>query len=153
MVLLLKHGDRLDLVRPAAEWMAGAGAAILDPDSLLVPIPVHWTRLFRRRYNQAALLAREIGRLQGYEVACRALIRPRATAMQDDKSVKKRFADLDGALVPHPRLGAVMAGRKVVLIDDVFTSGATLSAATAACRAANAAKVDVLTLARVVRET
>ncbi|PZX18939.1 putative amidophosphoribosyltransferase [Palleronia aestuarii] len=151
MVLSIKHGDRLDLVRAAGEWMTGAGADLLERETLCIPIPVHWRRLFRRRYNQAALLAIEVARQAGCDVATRALIRPRATLAQKDKSPEARHAELDGALAPHPRHGRVIAGRRVVLIDDVFTSGATLAAGAAACAAAGAERIDVLTLARTAR--
>ena len=152
MVLRLKHGDRLDLVAPAARWMADAGRAIWPEAPLLVPVPCHWTRRAKRRYNQAALLAMAIARLTGDDVACRALIRPARTALLDGKSQADRFATLDGAIRPHPRHGAVIRDRNVIVIDDVMTSGATLAAATDALMAAGAQEVRVLALARVLKE-
>lgn len=152
LVLALKHGDRLDLVHPAAGWMARAGAPVLTPGSLLVPVPSHWTRLLKRRYNQAALLARAIARIAGCDAAPRSLVRVTRTSMQDGKSVAMRFDDLDGAIRAHPRHGAALDRRAVVIVDDVMTSGATLAACTDACLAAGAARVDILVLARVERD-
>lgn len=103
MVLGLKHFGREDIATPAARWMARAGQELLEPDALLVPVPLHWVRLFRRRYNQAALLARAIGRLTGAEVALDALARPVRTRRLDTLDAKARFAVLKGAIRPNPR--------------------------------------------------
>ncbi len=151
LVLGLKHGDRLDLVPPAARWLAMAARDILLPDRLIVPVPAHWTRVFARRYNQASELARALGRVTRHEVAPTALIRARHTESQEGKGVDGRFANLQGAIRPHPKRGAALAGRAVVLIDDVMTSGATFAAATEACFEAGASAVDVLALARAVK--
>ncbi|WOI55973.1 ComF family protein [Palleronia sp. LCG004] len=153
LVLRIKHGDRLDLVPAAAGWMMRAAAPLLLPETLLVPVPIHWRRLFRRRYNQAAALSREMARIGGCDHAPRALLRPRPTRVQDGKSAAERFSDLEDAIEPHPRYGAAIEGRPVLLVDDVMTSGATLSACTEACYRAGAGKVDVVTLARVMRGT
>jgi len=152
LVLALKHGDRTELARAGARWMRRAAADILSPDAVIVPIPVHWLRLLKRRYNQAALLAQTLSHACGATYLPDALIRTRQTKVQDGMSVPARFANMQDAIRPHPRRGAQLAGKKVVLIDDVMTSGATLAAATEACRAANAASVSVLTLARVVKD-
>ncbi|SFH05121.1 comF family protein [Palleronia marisminoris] len=153
MLLRLKHGDRLDLVAPAARWMAEAGRAIWPDAPLLVPVPNHWTRRVKRRYNQAALLARAIARQTGAEVAPRALVRTSQTALLDGKSPAARFEALDGVIAAHPTHGGVVAGRNVIVIDDVMTSGATLAAATEALIGASAQEVRVLALARVLKET
>ncbi len=152
-ILRLKHADRLDLVAPAARWMARAGESIWPEAPLLVPIPAHWTRRVKRRYNQAALLARALGRQTGAEVEVQALMRTRNTTMMDSKSVATRFDDLDGAIDAHPRRGQALAGRHVVLVDDVMTSGATFAASTEAAYAAGAADVRTLALARVMKGT
>lgn len=152
-VLALKHGDRLDLVTPASKWMARAARPLLREDSVFVPIPAHWLRLVSRRYNQAALLAQAVARCTDHDYLPRALVRPRRTAIQEGKSRDRRFADLDGAIEPCRRRGAALAGRPVILVDDVFTSGATLAAATQACHRAGAASVDILALARVSKDT
>lgn len=147
LVLALKHGDRLDLVPPLARWMIRAAGPILQPPALIVPVPLHWTRLARRRYNQAAELARAISRATGLPCAPRLLRRVRATGSQDGKSAEQRAANLVGAFAARP----VPAGLRVVLVDDVMTTGATLSACAAALRAAGADRVDVLVAARVTR--
>jgi ComF family protein len=147
LVLRLKHGDRTDLARPAARWLAEAGRDLLVPGTLLVPVPVHWTRLLSRRYNQAAELARALSALSGLETLPDALVRTRRTPVQDGLGVDARFLNTIGAI----RAARPMTGRSVVLIDDVMTSGATLSAATEACLAAGASRVSVLVLARVAK--
>lgn len=152
LVLQLKHGDRTDLAIPAAHWMARAGAAILSPDSLLVPVPMHWTRFVRRRYNQSALLAQELARLTGIGMVPDALVRNRRTRSLEGQGRDERFRTLDTSIGPHPRRGAALAGREVVLVDDVMTSGATLAACAAATLGAGATRICVLVLARAAKD-
>ncbi len=152
LVLALKHGDRLDLARPAGQWLARAGTPILQPGMLVVPIPVHWTRLLSRRYNQAAVLAKALAREARLDLAPDALIRPRRTDPHEGMSREARFANMSGAIRPHPKRGPALAGRTVLLIDDVMTSGATFAAAAEACHAAGADEVFVLALARVAKD-
>lgn len=151
-VLGIKYYDRLDLVPPAAAWMARAGRPFLTPDLLIVPVPAHWTRIFRRRYNQASELARALAKEAGLEVAPTALVRPKRTEKQERKTRDERFANLAGRIAPHPKRGACLEDRRILLVDDVFTSGATLAAATEACLAGGAREVFVLTLARTVKD-
>jgi ComF family protein len=152
LVLGLKHGDRAEVARAAGPWLARAGADLLADDPLIVPIPLHWQRLAMRRFNQAALLAKAMAQASGRDWLPDALIRPRRTATQDGRDREGRFANLDAAIAPHPRHGARLAGRRVLLIDDVMTSGATFSAAAQACFKAGAGAVDVIALARVARD-
>ncbi|MCU0904666.1 MAG: ComF family protein [Tabrizicola sp.] len=152
LVLALKHGDRMDLARPAAAWMAKAASPILMPGMLVVPVPLHWMRLFRRRYNQAALLSRAIARAAAMEHCPDALVRLRSTGNQDGKTRDARFANLIGAFrVPRAREARVR-DRDVLLVDDVMTSGATFAGATEALFAAGARSVSVLGLARVAKD-
>jgi predicted amidophosphoribosyltransferase len=106
----------------------------------------------QRRNNQAALLAKSIGRECGFEYLPDSLIRPNITAVQDGMGRDQRFRNLAGAIKPHPRRSHLLAGRDVLLIDDVMTWGATLAAATDACLAADADRVFVLVLARVAKD-
>ncbi len=152
LVLALKHGDRTELARAGAQWMRRAAGEILAPDTVIVPIPIHWMRLLKRRYNQAALLAQQLARISGSTCLPDARSRTRQTKVQDGMSVPARFSNMQDAIRPHPKRGGQLSGRKVVLVDDVMTSGATLAAATEACRAANAVSVSILTLARVAKD-
>lgn len=152
LVLALKHSDRLDLVRPAAGWMARAASSILTRDMLVVPIPAHWTRLFSRRYNQAAMLAQALAREERLDYAPDLLLRPRHTPPQEGMDRTARFKNLSGAIIPHPKRGNALEGRKVLLVDDVMTSGATFAAAAEACSQAGASGIFTLTLARVAKD-
>ncbi|TXH96467.1 MAG: ComF family protein [Pseudorhodobacter sp.] len=152
LVLALKHGDRLDLARPAAGWMLRAAVPILEPGMLVAPIPLHWTRLLKRRYNQSALLSAAIARSAGMDHCPDLLIRLKATATQDGKGRDARFANMATALALHPKRRAKAEGRHVLLIDDVMTSGATLAAAAEACVAGGARAISVLTMARVAKD-
>ncbi len=148
VVLALKHADRLDLVPACSEWMARAGRALLTEDMMLVPVPAHWTRLLTRRYNQAAELCRGLSYLTGLETAPDALLRTARTPKQDGMTVDERFANLAGAIAPNPKARSDLKGRRVCLVDDVMTSGATLSSAMEALFEAGAERVCVLVLAR-----
>ncbi|UWQ04691.1 ComF family protein [Aliiroseovarius crassostreae] len=152
MVLALKHGDRTDLARPAAGWMARAIAPVLLQNALIVPIPIHWTRLLKRRFNQAAELGRALSDRLDLEFAPDLLIRPRRTSVHDGLSAEERFENMKGAIKPHPKRLHALSGRHILLVDDVMTSGATFSAGADACLDAGAASVTVLSLARVAKE-
>ena len=152
MILALKHGDRLDLARPAAQWMAKAAQPMLRPDMLVVPIPLHWFRLLRRKYNQAALLSAEVAKITGLPHCPDALLRRKSTGSQEGRSRDARFASMAGAFTAHPRHLGRVAQREILLVDDVMTSGATFAAATEALFAAGAASVSVLSLARVAKD-
>lgn len=152
MVLALKHGDRAEIARAAGPWLARAGADLVEDGACLVPIPLHWRRLAARRFNQSGLLADAMGRATATEVLPMALLRDRFTPSQDGRDRDARFRNLAGAVRPHPRYGAGLAGRTVILVDDVMTSGATFAAATEACRQAGAAKIHVIALARVPQD-
>ncbi|OIQ33145.1 MAG: amidophosphoribosyltransferase [Alphaproteobacteria bacterium MedPE-SWcel] len=150
LVLALKHGDRTDLARPVSAWMARAAAPLLAQEPLLVPVPLHWSRLLRRRYNQSALLAQALAARTGCEWCPDALMRTEQTPMLEGRTRQERTTLLEHAIRPHSRMGYRLSGRRVLLIDDVLTSGATLSACTRACYAAGATEVNVVALARVV---
>lgn len=150
LILALKHGDRTDIAPAAGRWMAQAATG-LPPDSVLVPVPIHWRRLFSRRFNQAALLAHGMARVGGWAVAPDALIRTRATQAHKGLSVEERFENMRDVITLRPRAAVDLMGRTVVLIDDVMTSGATLAAAAEAVQGADPADIQVLVLARATR--
>jgi predicted amidophosphoribosyltransferase len=152
MVLALKHGDRLDLARPAAQWMLRAAGLILEPGMLVAPVPLHWMRLFLRRYNQSVLLSQAIAQLAALEHCPDLLTRSRSTPSQEGRGRDARFANMQGVIALHPRQGKRAEGRHVLLVDDVMTSGATLAAAAEACVAGGARAVSVLTMARVAKD-
>jgi ComF family protein len=152
LVLALKHADRLDLARPAAHWLHRAARPLLRPSQLVVPVPLHWTRLLRRTYNQAALLSAALAAVAGLEHCPDALVRSRTTGSQEGRNRDGRFANLVGAFRVPPRRKALVPGRDILLVDDVMTSGATFAAATEALMAAGARSVDVLCLARVAKD-
>ncbi|MCB2129115.1 MAG: ComF family protein [Rhodobacteraceae bacterium] len=152
LVLALKHGDRLDLARPAADWLLRAARPILVPGMIVAPVPLHWQRLFRRRFNQSALLARNVARLAGLEYCPDLLQRRRPTESQEGRNRDQRFANMSGAVSLHPRRTGHVHGRDVLLVDDVMTSGATMAAAADACNAAGAHSVCTLVLARVAKD-
>ncbi|MGR3639836.1 double zinc ribbon domain-containing protein [Alterinioella nitratireducens] len=152
LVLALKHGDRADVARAAGPWLARAAAPLITEDTVIVPVPLHWWRLFRRRFNQSALLAQALAnQTQGF-FAPDALKRVRATGSQDGRDREARFANIRDAIQPNPRRAHILAGRNVLLVDDVMTSGATFAAATQAAFDAGAENVDVIALARVAKD-
>ena len=152
VVLALKHADRLDMVPPLGGWMATAGRELLGEADLIAPVPLHWLRLLRRRYNQSAELARRLGRIAGRPVVPDLLLRRRATPPQTGNRTV-RAANQAGAFAVNPRHARPRSpGGRVLLVDDVLTTGATLSTCADCLRAAGAAGIDVLVLARVAFE-
>jgi ComF family protein len=145
----LKHGDRLHLAPPLAQWMRRAGAELLAEADLLIPVPLHWTRLFARRHNQAAVLALALAKAEGPPVSTGCLIRRRRTPSQGKRSAVARRRNVAGAFAL--RQPGEIRGKRVVLIDDVFTTGATVEECARVLKRAGAARVDVLAVARVVR--
>ncbi len=149
LILAFKYADRPELAAALAPMMARAGAALLREAELIVPVPLHRRRLFARRYNQAALLARVLARLAGVPAALDLLRRTRATLPLGHAGAAARAEALTGAFAIRPARAALAAGRRVLLVDDVMTSGATAAACTSALLAGGAAAVDVLVAARV----
>jgi len=152
LVLSLKHGDRTDLAQPVARWMVRKAEPLIQSDSVLVPVSLHWVRLLHRRHNQAAILANIMGKRMQATVCPDALIRPRATKPLEGHSRDARFRALTDVVQFNPKRQQLISGRPVILIDDVMTSGATLAACADACLAAGVIRVDVVTLARVIKD-
>lgn len=149
LILPLKHADRTDLARPLAAMMIRAGRELLREAEVLVPVPLHPSRLRARRFNQAVLLGREISRRSGIPLIPDALVRLRATAPLGELGAAERARAV--AKIFALRIGAPekIASRRVLLIDDVLTSGATAGECCRVLLAAGAAQVDLLTAARV----
>lgn len=146
VVLQLKHGDRLDIAPTLARWIARAAPDLLARADIVAPVPLHWTRLFRRRANQSAELVRALAPERAQPDL---LTRTRMTLSLDGRNRQERAAILDGAIAL--RASADVTGQRILLVDDVLTTGATLGACARALNAAGAAEVNVAVLARVVR--
>jgi ComF family protein len=152
LLLGFKHGDRTEAAPPFAAWMARSGAELLAEAEVIAPVPLHWRRLVARRYNQAALLSRSLAGLGGAPALPDLLLRRRATPSQGRLSRVERQRNVAGAFAVNPRRAAALQGRRLLLIDDVMTTGATVSACARAALKAGASAVDVLVLARALRD-
>jgi ComF family protein len=151
VLLGLKHGDRQHLATMMARQMLRPGAEFLRPDVVLVPVPLHRWRLWRRGFNQAALLARALAAATGADLAIDALVRAKATPTSRGMGRAARARNVRGVFrINRP---AEVRDRTVVLVDDVLTTGATADACARVLRRAGARAVHVLTFARVVRTT
>lgn len=147
LVAAFKFRGRVELAGPLAALLARAAAALPAPD-LVCPVPLSPARLAERGYNQAWELARRAARPRALAARADTLLRPLDTAHQADLPRAERLRNLRQAFVVHPARRATLAGRRVALVDDVFTTGATARAAALALRQAGAAAVDVWVIAR-----
>jgi ComF family protein len=151
LVIGFKHADRTHGAPAFARWLARAGAELLPDCDVIAPVPLHCWRLWARRYNQSALLALALARLAGRPCVPDLLLRTRATPPQGRLGRHARMRNVRRAFAVPPRRAALLAGRRVLLVDDVYTTGATVEEAARTLLAGGARAVDVLTLARVVR--
>lgn len=148
LVLGLKHGDRLDLAPTFARWMASRAAPLVTEDMILVPVPIHWSRLLKRRYNQSAVLTRLMSGTLGLPHGPDILVRIKATKPQSGDIYDDRAANIADAIIVNPRRTQDIAGKHVLLIDDVMTSGATLTACSLQLQKNHVRKISTITLAR-----
>jgi ComF family protein len=151
LVLELKHAARTDAVATFAAWLALAAGPCLREADWIAPIPLHPARLRKRRFNQSALLARALAQRSGKPFDPDTLGRRRDTPSQGGKSASGRRRNMAGAFAVRPERKARVTGARVLLLDDVLTTGATLDAAARALKAAGARAVDAVTLLRVIR--
>lgn len=149
LVLRFKHGDRIHTVQALASWMHRAAAEFWSDADLIVPVPLHRWRLFKRRYNQAALLAQNLATIGSKRFAPDALSRHRATPSQGHLGRKQRQANVKGAFGLNPRWRERLQDKTIVLVDDVLTTGATVDECARLLLNSGARAVNVLVLARV----
>lgn len=151
LILRLKHGDATYLAPLFGLWLSKLP---LPENCLLVPVPLHWTRLFKRQFNQAGLLALYLRKLKPnfFVNHPTVLQRVRVTKSQGTQSAQERFDNLDGAFFVHQKAKTFLEGKKIILIDDVLTSGATAHACAKTLKEAGCDSVHVLTIARVLKK-
>lgn len=152
LILDFKYGDKTHAVRSFLPWMLRAGTALLPETDMILPVPLHARRLWQRRFNQSALLAQALGRAAQIPCLPDGMTRKRHTPPQKGLSRSERHSNVRGAFAISPRHAQAIKGKRVMIVDDVFTSGATLNECARILKRGGAAQVFVLTLARVTRE-
>ncbi len=147
-----KYGDRLHAVQTFVSWMARVGEGLIADTDIVIPVPLHARRLWQRRFNQSAILGEMLAKRSGVAFLPDALVRQRHTVKQKGLSRKERHANVRGAFAVDEKQAAGLIGKNILLVDDVFTSGATLNGCARILKKAGAAQVYVLTIARVTRD-
>jgi ComF family protein len=149
IVHAFKYGDRGEAGLFMAQMMARAGRKLISEADMIVPVPLHWKRLWKRRFNQAAILAQRLGKLSGKPYAPQLLRRIRATPQQVGLDAEARARNMRRAFGFAPGAEGKIKGKAILLVDDVRTTGATLSACVEALKRGGAVRVDVLSFALV----
>ncbi len=152
MILAFKHGDRTDLVSPLSRAMIRVANPLLSDADIILPVPLHWRRRLKRRYNQSALLARRLSGHSGVMYRVGVLERYKASPSQGRETATARQRNVRGAFRVRPKYRQLLRDKRVLLVDDVMTTGATVEACSRALLRAGAGAVDVITIARVIRE-
>jgi len=152
MVLRYKHADSIHMTKAFAAWMIRAGSNLIDESDLAIPVPLHWSRLLSRRYNQAALLAQAIGKKKTIPVNTNILLRRKKTKSQGYMTRPQRHRNLQGAFHVPVNKRQILKDKTVLLVDDVMTSGATVNTCARVLKRHGTRKVNILTLARVSLE-
>ncbi|MBO6948982.1 MAG: ComF family protein [Rhodospirillales bacterium] len=150
MILAFKHADRTDLVPALVNWMKRPAAVLLADADFVCPVPLHWSRLLSRRYNQSALLSNALASGGQVRSVPDLLIRKRRTGTQGGKSRAARRRNVQGVFRVRPRYVSMLRDKRVLLVDDVMTTGATVEACARALLRVGAQGVDVITIARAV---
>ena len=153
LILALKYRDRLDVVPALSTWMAGVAAEKIGPNDIIIPVPLHWRRYLARRFNQSAALALALAKKVEGRYAPDWIERVRNTPPMKAMNRKQRSDNVRGAFEVSPARRSVLAGQNVVLVDDVYTSGATIEELSAELRACGVARIGVVVVARVVGHT
>lgn len=148
-ILKLKHADRVDLAPMLARWLSRAARDLIEEADAIVPVPLHPFRLLHRRYNQAAEIARPLSVMTGTPYLPDALVRRRDTATQAGKSGSGRKRNVAAAFEAPASRRRQVEGLRILLVDDVLTTGATAEGCARALKAAGAARVDLAVVARV----
>ena len=149
LVSSIKYSDRVDLLRWVSNWMNVAGKEIIQEVDAIIPVPLHPSRLRERRFNQAASMAQRLAELNGKEYLSDVLIRKKPTRQQVGLSESERTRNVSGAFIVPEEMKINLKGKRVLLIDDVYTTGATAKAATRALKRGGASQINVLVFAKV----
>jgi ComF family protein len=150
LILGLKHGDRTALAQTFAQWMARVAVDLVEDDTIVIPVPLHRWRLLSRRYNQSALMAVQLAKLLKRPHTLEGVYRKKPTPSQGGLSASERRANVKTAFALRANALPVLVGRSILLVDDVFTTGATVEACAKTLKSAHVRNVKVVTAARVV---
>lgn len=151
MILAFKHADRTDLTGVLAGWMHRPAVPLLRDADIVVPVPLHWKRMLSRRYNQAALLANRLARGHGVRIMPDLVRRKKQTGTQGGKSASARRRNVQGAFSVPQKFRARIRDKRILVVDDVMTTGATVDAVARTLLRAGAGAVDVITIARALK--